>query len=198
MFKSQLAKATAVALTVIVAAPTNVMAQERYIGEIFMGGWNFCPRGSAEAAGQLLAISSNTALFSLFGTQYGGDGRTTFGLPDLRGRVPMNAGTGPGLSPRTQGASGGSETNTLTVAQLPPHSHQLRASTQRASSGGPSGLILADTGRDDIYASSSSSLTAMSGQAIGNTGSGQAVNNMQPFLVIKYCVATVGIFPSRS
>ena len=103
---------------------------EPFIGEIRIFGFNFAPRGWALCDGQLLPISQNSALFSLLGTIYGGDGRTTFALPDLRGRAALHEGTGPGLSPRQLGQRSGSETNTLTVNQLPPHTHQARADTQ--------------------------------------------------------------------
>ena len=114
--------ALAAASTLSVATPSYA-GVEPYIGEIMMVGFNFCPRGWTDANGQLLQISSNTALFSLYGTIYGGDGRTTFKLPDLRGRVPMHTGTGPGLSPRQLGQGGGSETNNLVSNNLPAHSH---------------------------------------------------------------------------
>jgi microcystin-dependent protein len=145
----------------------------------------------------LLPISNNTALFSLFGTTFGGDGRTTFALPDLRGRVPMHLGQGPGLSNRALGQQGGSETNTLTANQLPPHTHSLNGTTAAANAVDPSGNVLANTGRSDTYTSSAPNAQMNSG-AIGPTGGGQAVNNVQPFLTIRYCVALNGIYPSRN
>lgn len=187
----------AVALAAAFTAPTAADAQEKYIGEIFMGGWNFCPRGSARLDGQLLPIAQNSALFSLLGTQYGGDGRTTFALPDMRGRFAMHPGTGPGLSPRQQGQTGGSETNTLTVNQMPAHGHALSGTTTPANTPSPAGNLPATTGRDSSYASGSAD-AAMSPGAIGSTGGGQAVNNMPPFNVVIWCIVTQGIFPSRS
>ncbi len=189
--------AAALALTAGLTAPSSAAAEEKYIGEIFMGGWNFCPRGSAALNGQLLPISQNTALFSLLGTQFGGDGVTTFGLPDMRGRVPMHEGTGPGLSPRRIGEKGGSETNTLSPNQMPAHSHALSGSTSPASSASPAGNLLGTTGRNATYGGGSAD-AAMSGASIGSAGGGQAVNNMQPYQVITYCIAIHGIFPSRS
>jgi microcystin-dependent protein len=194
--KSQCAIA-AVALAASMAAPTAADAQEKYLGEIFMGGWNFCPRGSADLNGQLLAISSNSALFSLLGTQYGGDGRTTFALPDMRGRFATHPGQGPGLTPRQQGQSGGTETNTLTVNQLPAHTHGLNGTTAAANTPSPGGALPATTGRDSSYAPGSADAPMAAG-VIGNTGGGQAINNMPPFNVVRWCIATQGIFPSRS
>jgi len=170
---------------------------EPFIGEIMMVGYTFCPRSWAEANGQLLPISNNTALFSLFGTTFGGDGRTTFALPDLRGRVPMHVGQGSGLLNRALGQQGGSETNTLTANQLLAHSHSLNGTTAAANAVDPLGNVLANTGRSDTYTTSAPNAQMSSG-AIGPTGGGQAVNNMQPFLTIRYCVALNGIFPSRN
>jgi microcystin-dependent protein len=170
---------------------------EPFIGEIMMVGYTFCPRSWAEANGQLLPISNNTALFSLFGTTFGGDGRTTFALPDLRGRVPMHLGQGSGLLNRALGQQGGSETNTLTANQLLAHSHSLNGTTAAANAVDPLGNVLANTGRSDTYTTSAPNAQMSSG-AIGATGGGQAVNNMQPFLTIRYCVALNGIFPSRN
>lgn len=178
------------------ATPANAQS-EPFIGQIMMVGYTFCPRGWADANGQLLAISSNTALFSLYGTTFGGDGRTTFALPDLRGRVPINLGQGAGLSSRQLGQSGGSETNTLTANQLPPHSHSLNGTTAGANAVDPSGNTLANTGRNNTYNTGAPN-AQMNAGSIGSAGGGQAVNNMPPFLTVRYCVALQGIFPSRS
>jgi microcystin-dependent protein len=194
--KSQCAMA-AVALAVSFTAPTVADAQEKYLGEIFMGGWNFCPRGSVRLDGQLLQISQFSALFSLLGTQYGGDGRTTFALPDMRGRFATHSGQGLGLTPRQQGQRGGTETNTLTVAQMPSHSHALNGTSTAANTPSPAGNLPATTGRDSSYASGSAD-AQMAPSAVGTAGSGQAVNNMPPFNVVIWCIATQGIFPSRS
>lgn len=187
----------AMACATCLMAPTAADAQEKYLGEIIMGGWNFCPRGSARLDGQLLAISEYSALYSLLGTQYGGDGRTSFGLPDMRGRYAMHTGTGPGLTPRQMGQRGGTETNTLTVNELPPHTHSLNGTTAAATSPSPTGNLLATTGRDSSYASGSADAPMASG-AIGNTGAGRAVNNMPPFNVVMWCIVTQGIYPSRN
>jgi microcystin-dependent protein len=186
-----------VALAATLAVPGAADAQEKYLGEIFMGGWNFCPRGSARLDGQLLAIANYNALFALLGTQYGGDGRTTFALPDMRGRFVTHPGQGPGLSPRVQGQSGGTETNTLTVNQLPAHSHGLTGTTAAANTPSPGGALPATTGRDSSYAPGSADAPMAAG-AVGNAGGGQAVNNMPPFGVVMWCIVTQGIFPSRS
>jgi microcystin-dependent protein len=178
------------------AAPANAQA-EPFIGQIMMVGYTFCPRGWAEANGQLVAINTNPALFSLYGTTFGGDGRTTFALPDLRGRVAINLGQGPGLSNRQLGQQGGSETNTLTANQLPPHTHALNATTAGANAVDPSGNTIANTGRSDTYNTGAPN-AQMNAGSIGTTGGGQAVNNMPPFLTVRYCVALQGIFPSRN
>lgn len=180
------------------AAPDQAQAgADPFIGEIMLVGYTFCPRGWTEANGQLLPISQNTALFSLYGTTYGGDGRTTFALPDLRGRVPMHLGQGPGLSNRALGQGGGSETNTLTVNQMPPHSHSLNALSTAGNNSNPAGRLLADDGSDRIYSTGTPDVS-LSAAAVGSAGGGQAVNNMQPFLVMRYCVALQGVYPSRN
>jgi len=180
-----------------------------------MFGGNFAIRSFAFAQGQLLAISSNTALFSLYGTMYGGDGRTTFGLPDLRGRTPIGQGHGPGLPNYDFGQRGGTPTTTLGVANLPPHNHlaSMNGATVgipvNSAEGGedeanPAGGILTNTGNDNFSSEAANSI--YSGQRInveGNittssTGNGQSFNNMQPFMTITYQVALQGIFPSRN
>jgi microcystin-dependent protein len=189
--------AVAGALALCGGVPVASAAFEPFIGEIMMVGYTFCPSGWAAADGQLLPISSNSALFSLYGTTYGGDGLTTFALPDLRGRVPMHTGNGPGLTPRQLGQKAGAETNTLTVFQLPAHSHSLNASSSGANQSSPANHVHANAGRTRIYSSGPAD-TVMSGGAIGNTGAGQAVNNMQPYTTIRFCVALQGVFPSRN
>jgi len=177
--------------------PVEAQAADPFLGQIMMVGYTFCPRGWANADGQLLPISSNSALFSLYGTTFGGDGRTTFALPDLRGRVPMHTGQGPGLASRQSGQKGGTETNTLSVNQLPNHSHALNVARSSGNTTTPQDTFLAGTGRDRDYTSTGTD-TTMNANAIGSTGGGQPIDNMQPFLVIRYCVALQGIFPSRN
>lgn len=168
---------------------------EPFVGEIRMFAGNFAPRGWAFCDGQLLAVSQNDALFSLLGTIYGGDGRTTFGLPDLRGRIPIHAGTGPGLSSRRLGAKAGGENETLTTNQLPSHSHQLVASSQPAADLQPSGNLLADT-TVDIYVQENPN-TDMAAALVSNIGGSRSHTNLMPFLCIHFIIALFGIYPSR-
>ena len=170
-----------------------------YIGQIFMFAGNFAPRFSAFCDGQILPISQNTALFSLLGTTYGGNGVTNFALPDLRGRVPMGAGSGPGLTPRTLGERSGAETITLTVNQLPSHTHTatLNVSTAAATATSPSGNVLAAAEREVYAPSASMEAASASAVTVQAAGGGQPVSVMQPYLVISFCVALQGIFPSR-
>lgn len=170
---------------------------EPFTGEIRMFAGNFAPRGWALCDGQLLAISQNDALFSLFGTIYGGDGRTTFGLPDLRGRVPIHTGNGPGLSDRRLGAKGGSENVTLTTNQLPAHDHgPITHSSENANASSPAGAKPARTNHD-FYIDEAPDVPLAS-QAIKNTGGSRSHTNLQPFLCINFIVALFGIYPSRS
>lgn len=169
---------------------------EPFVGEIRMFAGNFAPRGWAFCDGQLLAVSQNDALFSLLGTIYGGDGRTTFGLPDLRGRIPVHAGHGPGLSERRLGAKGGAEKVTLTVNQLPPHGHPLRASADVANESNPAGRVPAQTSTFDLYAAAGtpSPLAATAATAVGGS---RSHSNEMPYLCIHFIIALVGIYPSR-
>jgi microcystin-dependent protein len=172
---------------------------ETYLGQVILVGYNFATRGFALCQGQLQSIAQNSALFSLLGTTYGGDGRTTFGLPNLSGRVVIGQGSSPGLSPRQIGQFGGTESTTLTVANMPSHSHSaaLVAEGAAASSADPTGRMLAqaqtyaDAGRAQNVTMSSESI------AVGNNGGGQAFDTMQPFLVMNYQISLYGIFPSR-
>ena len=170
---------------------------EPFLGEIRIFAANFAPRGWAFCEGQLLAISQNDALFSLLGTIYGGDGRTTFGLPDLRGRVPIHRGQGPGLSNRREGSKGGAEQVTLLASQMPAHTHGFRASTNPVeATAGPNGSVVADAGSVKIYAASQTSVD-LSPTSITSTGQGQAHGNLAPFLCVNFIIALVGIYPSR-
>jgi microcystin-dependent protein len=174
------------------------MPAEPFIGEIFMGGMNFPPRGFASCEGQLLSIAQNTALFSLLGTTFGGDGRITFALPDLRGRVPMGRGSGPGLSLRTLGETGGMETVTLISSQMPAHTHSLQAVSDAGDASAPAGNYLAHTGALDKEYKSGGPVVAMNSSAIGTSGSSQPHNNMPPFLVLNFYIALEGIYPARN
>lgn len=169
---------------------------EPFVGEIRMFAGNFAPRGWAFCDGQLLAVSQNDALFSLLGTIYGGDGRTTFGLPDVRGRVPIHAGSGPGLSPRRLGAKGGAEKVTLTVNQLPSHGHTMRAVTGFADRSSPQGAVLAASATTDIYNTEGVD-SNLNSAAVSSVGGSRSHTNLQPFLCINFIIALFGIYPSR-
>ncbi len=177
---------------------------EPTLGQIIMFGGNFAPRGWALCDGQLLPINQNQALFSILGTTYGGDGRTTFGLPDLRGRMVIHAGTGPGLTPRSIGERGGSETNTLTSINMPAHNHTASGSIAvgtASNQAAGSGQFLPVTTGSNFYSNTqgNSNLNPASLNInVGNTGSGQPYNNMQPFTVVTYIIALQGLFPSRN
>ena len=164
---------------------------EPFIGQIRIAGFTFAPRGYTDCDGQLLAINSNQALFSLFGTIYGGDGRTTFALPDLRGRAALHQGTGAGLSPRPLGQRSGQEDSQLAVANVPAHHHTTQVGGE-ANQTSPAGHRPADAAAYTDRAG-----TGASAQT-NNTGGGQSFTNMQPFLVVRYFVALVGVFPSRN
>ena len=158
---------------------------------------NFAPRGWAFCDGQLLAVSQNDALFSLLGTIYGGDGRTTFGLPDLRGRIPIHAGTGPGLSPRRLGSKAGAESVTVTVNQLPPHNHNVFATSTAATSGNPTGNVSAGTSPTNVYSTSLATAQNMNNTAISNTGGSRDHTNLMPALCVNFIISLFGIYPSR-
>ena len=165
---------------------------EPFLAEIKIVGFNFAPRGWSFCDGQLLPINQNQSLFALLGTTYGGDGRTSFGLPDLRGRAPLSPDS------NNQGQKSGSETNTLTVAQMPPHNHTVKASSSAQSASTPESNLLASAGggrRPIVPYGEGTNTTAMT--ATENTG-GQPVNNMQPFLTLNFCIALQGLFPSRN
>ena len=173
---------------------------EPFLGEIKMFAGNYAPQGFALANGQLLAISQNTALFSLFGTTYGGDGRTTFALPDLRGRAPMNWGQGPGLSDRVIGESAGAPGVTLLSTQIPSHAHPFIGEDEEANQTVPNGNALGVNPSVSWYTTAAApglELRPMSPAAVGPGGLGQPHNNLQPYLAITFIVALRGIFPSR-
>jgi microcystin-dependent protein len=192
-------KLTFLLILLTIAAP--VLAQEAMIGEIRMFAGNFAPRGWALCDGQLLPIAQNQALFSILGTTYGGNGITTFALPDLRGRVPLHAGTGPGLSSKTLGQSGGTETVTLTTAQMPAHTHsaQINADSTVAATDNPANALPARNAASTPQYGTSDN-TTLSGNAliISPAGGGQAHPNMQPYTTVNYIIALTGVYPSRN
>lgn len=169
---------------------------EPFVGEIRMFAGNFAPRGWAFCDGQLLAVSQNDALFSLLGTIYGGDGRTTFGLPDMRGRLPIHAGTGPGLSPRRLGAKGGEEKVTLTVNQMPSHTHPLQASRDPATNPNPEGNTVGEVLTGDPFIEDQA-FDPMASTSITNVGGSRSHTNLMPFLCVHFIISLVGIYPSR-
>lgn len=169
---------------------------EPFVGEIRMFAGNFAPRGWAFCDGQLLAVSQNDALFSLLGTIYGGDGRTTFSLPDLRGRIPIHAGTGPGLSPRRLGARAGSETETLTANQLASHTHDFNANRSAATSGAPLGKVPAE-GVGIRYYRKENQTANLASSSIVAAGGSQGHTNLMPTLCINFIIALFGIYPNR-
>jgi microcystin-dependent protein len=166
-----------------------------YIGEVRPLGFGLVPNGWALCNGQLLPISQNTALFQVIGTAYGGDGISTFALPDLRGRTPLGPGQGLGLTNRTRGESGGTETHTLGITHLPVHTHTLRASTANGSTDQPATNVPArnPAAIPEFAASADSDLAA---SAVANAGGGQPHNNMQPYIVVNFVIALQGMFPS--
>lgn len=168
-----------------------------FVAEIRIFPFNFAPRGWAFCNGQLLPLSQNTALFSLLGTTYGGDGKSTFALPNIQGSAPMHPGQGPGLSLHDLGETGGSDTVTLLESEIPVHSHTLQASTGAASSRNPSDAALARSRGAAVYGPATA-LTAMSFQALAVVGSSQPHTNLQPYLTMNFCIALQGIFPPRT
>lgn len=172
------------------------LANEPFIGEVAWVPYSFAPRGWAFCDGQLLPINQNQALFSLLGTTYGGDGRTTFALPDVRSRTIMHEGHGSGLTARRLGETAGAETVTLTQAQMPVHSHDQMASSGGATASDPVGNALASTGRTRIYSGAPN--VVMNSGNIASSGASQSHNNMQPYTVLNCIIALQGLFPSRN
>ncbi|MCU7555878.1 tail fiber protein [Alteromonas sp. ASW11-19] len=187
-----------VALAAASLQVTAPAVAEPLLGEIRFVGFNFAPRGWAECDGQLLPISQNSALFSILGTIYGGDGRTTFALPDMRGRTPVHAGSGPGLSSYTLGARTGTESNRLTLANMPPHHHHVQATNSSARTSSPASNTLARTRSNGrAYVNEDPNVT-LHPSSIAETGTAAPVDNMQPFTTLNCIIATQGLFPSRN
>lgn len=203
---------TALLLGAIGAAPGPAQAQQRYLGEIFLVGENFCPRGSSALDGQILSIIQNQSLYSLLGTTFGGDGRTTFALPDLRGRSPVAAGAGTGLIPTPLGQKGGAPAVTLTERELPTHTHapsgtatgRVLGTSSSAAQTSPGGAAPATTAGAiygaDVNApmAGSSVIVPLSGTSTQVSGGGNALYLQDPYLAVRYCIAITGLFPPRN
>ncbi len=174
---------------------------EPMLGTICIAAYNFCPRGYTEAAGQTLSIAQNTALFSLLGTTYGGNGQSTFSLPDLRGRVPVGSGQGPGLNSVIEGQAMGAETVQLSTLQMPVHTHaaQLKGTAAAGNTDSPAGAVSAKLPRSNSY-SSTDATDAMGPSAVtvASSGGSQPVDIRNPALGLRYCIALTGIYPSRN
>lgn len=169
---------------------------EPFLAEIRMVGFNFAPRGWAFCDGQILPINQNQSLYSLLGTTYGGDGRTSFGLPDLRGRTPIHTGNSNGGTSHQLGQKSGEETHTLATGEMPQHTHQIQATNTTGSVDTPENNILAGAAAN-VYGDPASTVN-MGSQTIVNKGAGQAHENMQPYIAVNFCIALRGLFPSRN
>ena len=170
-----------------------------FVAEIRIFPFNFAPRGWAWCDGQLLPLSQNTALFSLLGTTYGGNGKSNFALPDLQGRAPMHPGQGPGLSLHDLGETGGSETVTLLESEIPAHSHGLRGVSEAGEDNDPAGATLGVTIGNALYIPpAGQTLSAMNAAALAPAGGDQPHNNLQPYLTFYFCIALQGVFPPRT
>ncbi len=181
------------------ATAAHAQATEPFLGQIMCAPYNFEPRGWAYAAGQVLSIAQNSALFSLLGTTYGGDGRTTFALPDLRGRVMLMAGQGPGTTLHNLGETGGTETQQLTVNNLPPHAHTVspQGSSLDATSISPAGKAPASKARTTLYADPTPG-SNLAPSTTSATGGGTPVSVMQPYGTVNCYIALQGVYPSRN
>jgi microcystin-dependent protein len=169
-----------------------------FVAEIRIFPFNFAPKGWAFCDGQLLPLSQNTALFSLLGTTYGGNGKSTFALPDLQGRSPMHPGQGPGLSLHDLGETGGSETVTLLESEIPVHAHIMRGSTDDAALQAPSPQrTFGRSGNGSAYQLSNANLTQLAAEALAPAGGDQPHNNLMPYLTLNFCIALQGVFPPR-
>jgi microcystin-dependent protein len=171
-----------------------------FVAEIRIFPFNFAPKGWAWCDGQLLPLSQNTALFSLLGTTYGGNGKSNFALPNMQGNVPMHPGQGPGLSLHDLGETGGSQTVTLLESEIPSHPHIMRASGDVADNNVPANAMLAKpAGRgNNLYITATSPLVGLNDSALAPAGGDQPHNNMQPYLTFYFCIALQGVFPPRT
>jgi microcystin-dependent protein len=170
---------------------------ESFIGEIRMFAGTFAPLGWAFCSGQLIAISENDTLYTLIGTTYGGDGVTTFALPNLQGRLPVHMGQGPGLTPIVIGQLGGAESVTLSPQQLPGHTHSFQASTAAGTSATPQGQVVAASATVELYRESTPG-TALAGAAVSPVGQSLPHDNVQPFLCVNFIISLYGTFPTQS
>lgn len=189
------------AIGMLLLAGSSASAQvgsEPYVGEILLVAFNFAPTGWAECQGQIMAISQNTALFSLLGTTYGGDGKTTFALPDLRGRTPIGAGQGQGLQQYDLGQVGGEETVTLLLSEMPAHTHQVYGSGNVANLASPSGAIWATQSTLNIYSAAPDSQMSPAAVSVTPNSPAQPHDNLSPYLTLNYIIALQGIYPPRS
>lgn len=173
-------------------------AQDGFIGEIRMFAGNFAPKNWAFCQGQILSIAQNTALFSILGTTYGGNGTTTFALPDLSGRVPVGVGQGPGLTLRQLGEINGTETVTLTTAQMPMHNHTVNAVTTEGNQNLPTGNLPANTKTLDKEYSDANTNTTMKSTMVNPSGGSQPFSVMQPSLGMNYIICLYGVYPARN
>jgi len=169
-----------------------------YLGEIRMFGFNFAPKGWAFCNGQLMSIQQNTALFAILGTTFGGNGQTNFQLPNLQSRVPLHMGVPFGGGQFDLGQIGGEETHSLTINEFPAHSHLLRASNDAADADNPVNGILAQTSGFNLYSTVPGTPVTLAPSTIQSTGSSLPHTNVQPYLVVNFCIALIGIFPSRN
>jgi microcystin-dependent protein len=176
-----------------------------FVAEIRIFPFNFAPKGWAFCDGQLLPLSQNTALFSLLGTMYGGDGKSNFALPNMQGNVPLFFGQGPGLSLYDEGETGGSQTVTLLDSEMPSHSHSLVATTASGTTADPNGMLFADgnwsfqgsSGKEQYYTVTAPAAT-MNAQMVGFSGSSFPHNNLMPYLTLNFCIALQGVYPPRT
>lgn len=188
--------AGATAALALTSVPIAHAGAEPFVGEMMLFGGNYCPQGWAAADGALVSISSNSALFSLLGTTYGGDGKATFGLPNLQGRVPVGVGTGPGLATVALGEAAGMETVTLTQANMPTHAHGITVSTEPATLAAPvANGVLAQAQNGGVYAPPGGATVALQGTTVA--GGSQPFSVRNPYLAMQWCIAVIGIYPTR-